>query len=99
MEAIKYVEENKHGSLVVSGTGIHVTAIGFAHEGGSSEQELLDWFHLTREQLHGALAYFYGNQDRLIAHEDAAAESVRQLSQKGTARLQQWRDEQHASDE
>lgn len=99
MKAIKYVEENQHGSMVVVSTQIHVTAVGFAHEGGSDEEELLDWFHLTKAQLHGALAYFYGQRAALIAREDAAAAAVQEMSQKGTTRLQQWRNKQDLADE
>lgn len=40
MEATCYVEINEYGSAVVTGTQIHVDAIGYAHEGGQSEQSL-----------------------------------------------------------
>ena len=82
MEAVKYVELNQYGSVVVAGTGTHVTAIGFAHEGGYSEQELLEWFHLSKEQLHGALAYFYGNRESLIAQENESAELAKNWRKK-----------------
>lgn len=91
MEAIKYVERNEHGSIVIAGTQIHVEAVGFAHEGGSSEEELLDWFALSKEQLYGALAYFYGHKDDLIASEHEAAELAQKLSQNGLKKLKDWR--------
>ena len=94
IEAVKYVELNQYGSVVVAGTGIHVAAVGFAHEGGYTEQELLDWFNLTKEQLHGVLAYFYGNRDSLLAAENEAAELAKKLAQKGTEKLEAWRKEQ-----
>jgi hypothetical protein len=37
--------------VVIAGTGTPVTAVGFVYEGGYTEQELLGWFHLTKEQL------------------------------------------------
>lgn len=91
MEAVKYVELNQYGSAVVAGTGTHVTAVGFAYEGGYSEDEILEWFHLTKEQLHGVLAYFYGHRDELIAQEDEAAEQAKKLAQTGTEKLEEWR--------
>lgn len=91
MEAIKYVEINEHGSVVVAGTRIHVAAVGFAHEGGYTEQELLDWFSLNKEQLHGALAYFYGNRDSLVQRENEAEELVKQQSQNGLEKLRELR--------
>src|SRR5690606_15007033 len=65
MEATTYVEINEYGSAVVAGTRIHVDAIGYAHEGGSTEAELLEWFNIDRVQLYGALAYFYQNREGL----------------------------------
>lgn len=92
MEAVKYVEINEYGSVVVTGTGTHVEAIGFAHEGGSTEQELLEQFKLTKSQLYGALAYFYDHKDELIASEQEAAELARSMASKGTEKLKQWRE-------
>lgn len=63
MEATSYVEINEYGSAVVASTNIHVDAIGYAHEDGQSEQELLAWFKIDRVQLYGALVYFYQNRD------------------------------------
>jgi len=87
MEAIKYVELNEYGSVVITGTRIHVESVGFAHEDGSTEQELLEWFSLSKEQLYGALAYFYGHQDDLIGSENKAAELAKKLSQNGLEKL------------
>jgi uncharacterized protein (DUF433 family) len=87
MEAVRYVEVNEHGSVVIAGTRIHVEAVGFAHEDGSTEQELLEWFSLNKEQLYGALAYFYGHQDELNARENEAAELAKKLSQNGLEKL------------
>lgn len=94
MESVKYVEINEHGSVVIAGTRIHVEAVGFAHEGGSTEEELLEWFHLTKEQLYGALAYFYGHRDDLIVSENEAVELAKALSQNGLEKLQEWRKKQ-----
>lgn len=92
MEAVKYVETNEYGSVVIVGTGTHVEAVGFAHEGGHSEQELLEWFHLSKEQLYGALAYFYGNREALIAKEKEAAKLAEAMAQEGTQKLREWRE-------
>lgn len=91
MQAIKYVETNEYESVVIAGTRIHVTAVGFAHEGGYSDQELLDWFSLSKEQLHGALAYFYGHRDELIERENEAKELAQDLSQNGLEKLRKLR--------
>jgi uncharacterized protein (DUF433 family) len=91
IEAVTYVERNQYGSIVVAGTGTHVTAIGFAYEGGYSEDELLDWFHLSKEQLHGVLAYFYGHRDELVAHENEAMELAKKLSNNGLEKLKEWK--------
>lgn len=94
MEAIRYVEKNEHGSMVVTGTNSHVEAIGFAHEGGSSDAELIEWFHLDKEQLYGALAYFYGNRDTILASEEEAAGLAKEFSDKGANKLKEWRKKQ-----
>ena len=91
MQAIQYVETNEHGSIVIVGTRIHVEAVGFAHEGGYTEQELLEWFSLNKEQLYGALAYFYGHRDEFIAREQEAAALAQKLSQNGLEQLKAWR--------
>jgi len=91
MDAIKYVEINEHGSVVIAGTRIHIEAVGFAHEGGSSEEELLEWFGLSKSQLYGALAYFYDHKDELIASEKEAAELAQKLSQNGLEKLREKR--------
>ena len=49
--------------------------------------ELLEWFSLRKGQLYGALAYFYGHRDELIAHENEAAELAKKLSQDGLEKL------------
>jgi len=92
MEAIRYVEENKTGSIVVAGTGIHVSAIGFAHEDGLPEDELLKNFSLTKEQLHGALAYFYGHREELLAGINRASLLAQELSKDSTAKVQKLRE-------
>lgn len=94
MEAIIYVERNQHGSMVILETNIHVEAVGFAHEGGMAEQDLLEQFHLSKEQLYGALAYFYRHHDTILAKENEAADLARKLSQKGTTKLNEWRKSQ-----
>lgn len=91
MEAIIYVEQNEYGSVVIAGTRIHVEAVGFAHEGGYTEQELLDWFGLSKSQLYGALAYFYDHRESLIATENEAAELAKKLSRDGLDKLKAWR--------
>lgn len=94
MEAINYIEINEHGSAVIAGTRIHVEAIGFAHENGCSDQELLDWFKVTKAQLYSALAYFYEYRDELIKSEQDAVEIVERLSNNGRDKLRQLRDSQ-----
>ena len=94
MEVVKYVELNEYGSVVIVGTRIHVEAVGFAHEGGYTEQELLEWFSLNKEQLHGALAYFYGHREELLARENEAVELAKQLSGNGLEILRERRKKQ-----
>ncbi|MDQ7027944.1 MAG: DUF433 domain-containing protein [Anaerolineae bacterium] len=94
MEAVQYVEINEQGSVVIAGTRIHVEAVGFAHEGGSTEEELLEWFDLNKEQFYGALAYFYGHRADLIVSENEAVELAKELSQNGLEKLQEWRKKQ-----
>jgi uncharacterized protein (DUF433 family) len=91
MEVVRYVETNEYGSVVIIGTRIHVEAVGFAHEGGYSEQELLEWFSLNKEQLHGVLAYFYRHRDEFIVRENEAMELAEKLSQSGLEKLKEWK--------
>lgn len=70
MQATAYVEINEYGSVVIAGTQIHVEAIGYAHEGGQSEADLMAQFSIDRVQLHGALAYFYQNRESLQQQTD-----------------------------
>lgn len=65
MQPIEYVEINEYGSAVIAGTRIHVEAVGVAYEGGSTEQEILEWFKIDRIQFHGALAYFFQHRDEI----------------------------------
>lgn len=88
---VRYVEKNETDSMVIVGTQIHVETVGFAHESGVSEGELVERFNLTKEQFYGALAYFYGNRERLIADEAEIAEQARKMAQKGTEKLRTWR--------
>ena len=68
MESTQYVVENKFGNVVIVGTQIHVEVVGFAHEGGLPERQILESFSLTKVQLYGALAYFYGHRDEIMRH-------------------------------
>ena len=54
-------------------------------------QELLDWFSLSHEQLYGALAYYYGHRDEILAREKETAEKAEVMAKKGTKKLEQWR--------
>jgi uncharacterized protein (DUF433 family) len=91
MEAIRYVEENQYGSIVIAGTGVQVSAVGFPHEDGSPEDELLERFSLKKEQLHGALAYFYGHREELMAQINKVSEQAQELSRESDTKMQKWR--------
>jgi uncharacterized protein (DUF433 family) len=92
MEATHYIEQNKTGSIVVAGTDIHVSAVGFAHEDGSPEDDLLKRFSLTKEQLHGALAYFYGHREALLSEINKASELAQELSKESAVKVKKWRE-------
>lgn len=91
------IRSNPYGSAVIGDTGTHVAAVGFAHEGGASETELLAWFSLTRVQLHGALAYFYQHRDELRQRSIDAGKEAAELSCNMTERLAAWRKQRDAA--
>ena len=95
MEATIYVQINQYGSAIVAGTGIHVSAIGIAHESGQTDDELLSQFKLSQEQLYGALAYYYGHRDEIVARENAANQQAEELGRKGAEKLEAWRKKQN----
>ena len=97
MEATTYVEINEHGSAVIAGTGIHVDAIGYAHEDGTPEQELLEWFSIDQVQLYGALAYFYQNKDELKRKTDSKIREATETGRLETDTLERLRQRKNQS--
>jgi uncharacterized protein (DUF433 family) len=91
MESIQYVEEDKFGHLIIVGTRIHVQVVGFAHEGGLSEEALLKSYSLTKVQLYGALAYFYGHRDEIMTQIKEAYRSARKHKRLNRAKHKAWK--------
>jgi uncharacterized protein (DUF433 family) len=80
-EITRYIKLNQRGTPVLAETNTNIVPIGVAHEGGVSEEYLLDQYGITRAQLHAALFYFYEHRDEIREYQ---AETERLLQQYGT---------------
>jgi uncharacterized protein (DUF433 family) len=81
VETTKHIQLNRHGTPVLAATHTSIVPIGVAHEGGVSEEWLLDQYGITRAQLHAALSYFYEHRDEIQQYQ---AETERLLQRYGT---------------
>jgi uncharacterized protein (DUF433 family) len=78
VETTKYIKLNRHGTPVLAETNTSIIPIGVAHEGGVSEEWLLNQYGISRAQLHAALSYFYEHRDEIRKYQ---AETERLLQQ------------------
>jgi uncharacterized protein (DUF433 family) len=82
VETTKYIALNQRGTPVLAETNTNIVPIGEAHEGGVSEEHLLNQYGITRAQLHAALSYYYDHLDEIRAYQE---ETKRLLKQYGTS--------------
>ena len=78
--------EIRRGRPCIAGTGVTVRRIAGWHKLGLSPEEIAARLaHLTRAQVHAALAYYYANRDEIdsdIQNEEAVAEEILRTSAK-----------------
>ena len=81
-ETTKHITINEHGTPILAETRTNIVPVGLAHEGGVSEEKLLEQYGMSRAQLHAALSYFYEHRDEIRAYE---AETDRLMTEHGVS--------------
>jgi uncharacterized protein (DUF433 family) len=86
-EYVKYIE----GTYLVGGTRVSLDSLVYLFREGMSAESMVDSYPaLTLEQVHGALAFYLGNQrdiDAYLAERQRSAESQHQQSRRSNAEL------------
>lgn len=88
VETTQYIKLNRHGAPVLAETNTNIVPIGVAHEGGVSEEHLLNQYGLHRAQLHAALSYFYEHRDALRQYQNETEHLLQQHGTDGWAELE-----------